>query len=126
MRKVWCYGKTFYSDPNTSGGVKSIAIDRDHKIIACGNNDGTINLWNFNNGKEIKRSFNHPKAIRSLIFTQKGDKIISGCNDGVIRAWHLNSNQELFTLKSHSKAVTAIAIIPLNDLIGSSSEGFRG
>ena len=113
MGQAWYHVHTFNSDSSVFGGVRSVSINQGREVIACGNDDNTIKLWNLNNGQMLDCPFKHTKAVRSLILTSKGDKIISGGDDGIIRVWDVNKSQELLTLKNHSKSVTAIAIIPI-------------
>jgi WD40 repeat protein len=62
------------------GEICSAALSSDGKLLATGAKDGTIRLWNAENGAAVEMpAMKHPFAVNFLAFAgEKGDILISG------------------------------------------------
>ena len=78
----------------TGQPVLSIAFSPDNKIIASGDRDGNVRLWNLVDGTPIGEAFktytNPNKAVSSIAFNKTigdGKTVIVAYTDGSVRFW---------------------------------------
>ena len=83
--KIWCMKtrKNIYTDENSINNINSIAISPDHKLMAVGNINGTVQLWNLVS-QELLQSF---QACSPVIFEQNGKYLITGDVRNRIQIW---------------------------------------
>ena len=74
-----------------SSYVHSVAISPDNKYIVSVSDDGTIEIWNFENGEEIKTLNGHNGSVRSVAISLDSKFIVSGSWDKTIKIWNLES-----------------------------------
>ncbi len=94
--------------------VYSVVISQDGQILACGNGDGTIQIWHLETGEELGIEElgiieGHTNDVVAIAISRDGNILASGSYDGTIKIWHLETETEL-TLQSHFMRVTSIAI----------------
>ena len=58
------------------------------KILAGGNEDGSIVLWDTTTGQKIRDLAGHSARVRALKFTPNGKALVSSGDDGTIRLWN--------------------------------------
>ena len=114
---------TLYTD---SERVYSVVISQDGKILACGNGDGTIKVWQLETGEELGIIEGHTNDVISIALSRDGEILASGSYDGTIKVWQLETETEL-TLQSHFMRVSAIAISPDGEKLvsGSSDDSIK-
>lgn len=77
----------------------SVAYSHDGKLIASGNREGHVQLWDANTGRELVRRFGHEGGVRCAAFSPDGTLIASICRqDSTIRIWGTASGKELLKL----------------------------
>ncbi|MDY7004878.1 MAG: WD40 repeat domain-containing serine/threonine-protein kinase [Cyanobacteriota bacterium] len=115
--------ETFNTD---SEKVYSVVISQDGQILACGNGNGTIQVWNLETRKELGIIEGHTNDVVAIALSQDGDILASGSYDGTIKIWYLATETEL-TLQSHFMRVTSIAISPDGEKLvsGSSDDSIK-
>jgi WD40 repeat protein len=75
------------------GDVCSVAFSPDGKLLATGSNDKTTILWDVkDDGKLAERSVIKAEdkfgaAVKSVVFTQKGNGLVTGCSNGTFRVY---------------------------------------
>ncbi len=71
-----------------SSFVTCVAISSCGKLILSGSGDGTLQMWDAVNGKQMGESFRgHFSWVHSVAFSGERGIIVSGSNDGTIRRW---------------------------------------
>ncbi len=60
--------------------------------------DGTINMWNCNNGQMMNSFYGHSGAVNSAKFTPDGKYIVSISDDESMKIWQVSSNSEKRTI----------------------------
>lgn len=74
---------------NHTQPVKAIAARDDDALLATGDAEGTVWIWNSANGAAEGVVAAHPAAISALAFSQDRSSLITAAADGVIRSWTL-------------------------------------
>ncbi|MEM7128776.1 MAG: WD40 repeat domain-containing protein [Chloroflexota bacterium] len=106
--------------------VQSITFSFDGTRVAVGLANGTIIVWNLNNGGSIEQVWSgHTGVVTSLAFShQSAAQLISGSLDSSVRVWQLGFANELTILTEHTSQVFGVAASPTDSLIVSvSSDG---
>ena len=104
--------------------VTSIAVSGDGKMIASGDENGIVRLWN-QDGRPIgKPSQGHEGRVVSVAVSFNGRTIVSGGSDGKVLRWNLQGSAvspPLGTSFSSGKG-EAVAVSPDGQTIASGSE----
>ncbi len=110
---------TVYSGALSS--VNALAISPDGNIIASGDNDKNIRLWDLNT-KEILASLSrHSQAVKSVAFSPDGKILATASDDKTIKLWDINTLKEICTLLGHSRAVKSVVFSPDGQILASGS-----
>ncbi|MGH7495081.1 MAG: caspase family protein [bacterium] len=69
--------------------IKSVAIERSGTRLAASAGDGTISLWDLQNGKSefVVRWYAHGSAVNALAFNRPGTRLASASDDDEVRLW---------------------------------------
>jgi WD40 repeat protein/energy-coupling factor transporter ATP-binding protein EcfA2 len=83
------------TEPTEVKGIESVAWSRDSTILACGDRDSVITLWDSNNAANEKRqiSTQHVRAVASLVFSPDNKTLASGGYNGEIYLWDVGRHQ---------------------------------
>ena len=77
--------KNIYTFENSINNINSIAISPDNKLMAVGNINGTVQLWNLGS-QELLQSV---EACSPVIFDQNGKYLITGDVRNRIQIWQI-------------------------------------
>jgi len=106
-----------------TAAVQALAFSPDEHTVASGSWDGTIKLWNLENGALLWLG-QHTGSIHRLVFTPDGRTLVSGGDDAAIRLWDVSTGKHLQTLSGQGSAVYALAWSPDGSLLaGGCSDG---
>ena len=67
--------------------VQDIAISSDGQFCLSGSWDGTLRLWDLNNGTTTRRFVSHEKDVLSVAFSADNRQIVSGSRDKTVKLW---------------------------------------
>ncbi|KAF5370390.1 hypothetical protein D9758_006973 [Tetrapyrgos nigripes] len=95
----------------TSSPVYAVAISQDGKLIASGDWNGIITIWNVLRGKEVRRINGHSsKRVNSVAFSPDGTKIVSGSVDQTVKIWDPATGAQIGEpLQGYSRSVCSVA-----------------
>ncbi len=91
-----------------TAAVQALAFSPDKRALTTGSWDGTIKLWDLENGALLWLG-QHTGSIQRLAFTPDGRTLASGGDDSAIRLWDAYTGMHLQTLSSQSSPVYALA-----------------
>jgi WD40 repeat protein len=103
-----------------TAAVQALAFSPDEQTLATGSWDGTIKLWNLENGSLLWAG-QHTGSIHRLVFTPDDRTLVSGGDDAAIRLWDIFTGKHLQTLSGQSSAVYALACSPDGSRLASGS-----
>ncbi|MFL5589912.1 MAG: eIF2A-related protein [Ktedonobacteraceae bacterium] len=118
-----------------TAAVQAVTFSPDEHTLATGSWDGTIKLWNLENGTlsvvfgqgeqrgqvSLLWLGQHTGSIHRLVFTPDGRTLASSGDDAAIRLWDVSTGKPLQTLSCQSTAVYALAWSPDGGLLASGS-----
>jgi WD40 repeat protein len=103
------------------GTVFSVVFSPDGKLVATGDGDGVIRLWETASGKELLSCKGHSSWVYSLAFSPQGNMLASGSYDHTVRLWDIRTGACLKTLQGHTDWVRSVAFNPQDDVLASGS-----
>ncbi|KAJ5788212.1 hypothetical protein N7457_003202, partial [Penicillium paradoxum] len=117
--------------------VRSVALSPSGKLLASGNEKGTIHIWDTDRWQCLQTLETHRYPVNSVAFSPDGTLLASGkdldlspepCRlPGIIHIWDTSTWQCLQTLESHRYPVTAVAFSPNGKLfVSGRGGGFNG
>jgi WD40 repeat protein len=120
--KVWDLDakESVLTFPGHQNPVYAIASSRDGKLGISGGQDNRIRFWsNSGEGKEVRSSSGHAKAIWKVLVHPLQPWVLSCSSDGTVRIWNADNGQAVRTLSGHTDFVYALALSPDGELAAS-------
>ncbi len=99
----------FIEPMNTVG---CLAFSPDSKLLATGDQSGTIHLWQVADGKKILTWEGHTHTVTAIKFAADCQTLVSVGADNTVKFWHLASSKCLRSLLIDSELVKATALSP--------------
>ncbi|KST65699.1 WD40 domain-containing protein [Mastigocoleus testarum] len=112
--------KSVFSE--TFGGVVSVAFSPDGKLLAMGDTNGEIRLYQVSDWKQLLIYKDHTNWVVSLAFSPNGKTIASGSMDYTVSLWDISTGQSLQTFQGHDNEVWSVAFSPDGDTLVSGSD----
>ncbi|GAB1541332.1 NB-ARC domain-containing protein [Scytonema sp. NUACC21] len=104
------------------GGVLSVAFSPDGKLMATGDSNGNIRIYQVTSGQQILICKGHTNWVVSLSFSPDGSFIASGSTDYTVRLWEVSTGHCLKILREHSNDVWSVTFSPDGTLLASGSD----
>jgi WD40 repeat protein len=101
--------------------VFGVTFSPDGSHVLSGSQDGSVILWDVEDGKPIRRFENAPEdhwsAVYSVAFSPnlEDHQAISGADDGAIVVWNVDDGKVIQRLTGHTEAVYSVAFSPDGD-----------
>jgi WD40 repeat protein len=92
--------------------ISCVAFAPGGTVIAAGDNDGNLHLWDRKTGQELHTIPAHSEAIQTMIFLPGGDKLATVADDGVIRLWNPGSGKEVRPHGGCGSPIRTLAVTP--------------
>ena len=95
----------------SDSNVTRIAFSPDAQLLATGNQDGAVQIWDPVSGAEIRRvDGQHAAPITALAFSPDSAALVSISEDGVLYLWNTLSGQSVLNLQGPSFYSGAISV----------------
>lgn len=87
-------GQSLGIDLKTEGGSTALAFDRGKKLLATGDFNGNVAIWDFRTGKRLQQLQNSESEIVSIVFSPDGQKLIVADDFDSIQIWQLDPRRK--------------------------------
>lgn len=112
MLFIWTDERTtLYDRPLKKGSCVSLVCS-EYELVASGNSDGTIKIWDYMTHKLSKTIHAHDNAVFSVSWKPGGKILASGSADKLIKLWDAGTGTLLTVIDQHTDAVTAVSWSP--------------
>ena len=93
--------------------VSDVALARSGDHALSGSWDGTLRLWNIENGKCITQFKGHTKDVLSVAFSPDNRQIVSGSRDRTVKVWNIIGDCK-YTIQDngHTEWVSCVRFSP--------------
>jgi WD40 repeat protein len=106
----------------TAEQMAAVVFSPDGNLIAGGNEDGTITLWNTQTGAIERSLIGHLNWVFSLAFSPDGTVLASGSADHTIRLWNVASGETRRVLLNDAPAgFYSLAFDPTGSILAAAS-----
>ncbi|PMB49125.1 hypothetical protein CEN40_05705 [Fischerella thermalis CCMEE 5205] len=112
--------KSVFAD--TFGGVLSVIFSPDGKLLAMGDTNGEIRLYQVSDGKQLLSCKGHTNWVVSLAFSPDGRTLASSSVDCIVKLWDVSTAQCLQILQGHDDEVWSVAFSPDGNTLASGSD----
>ena len=106
---------------STTGVIYSVAISPDSKIIASGNSEQNIELWDLQTSKKLQTLKGNTGRVYDVYFSPDGKRIVSASDDRKVIIWDVKTGKILNNLEGHQERVYTAIFSPDGKAIASSS-----
>ncbi len=108
---------------SNQGRVWSVAIRADGKLLAFGNEAGTLTLWDIDDRRELASIARaHTLPVRCVEFSPDGAFVCTSAEDRLARVWDAASLECVATLKGHRGRVEIVIFASGGDRLFTVSE----
>ncbi len=102
--------------------VQAVAFLPDGQHVVSGSNDGTLRVWNTENGECLRTVPGASLGAYAVAVSPDGSKAAAGCKDGVLREFKVDDGSLLRELKGHLGYVRSVAYTQDGDRLLSSAD----
>jgi WD40 repeat protein/mono/diheme cytochrome c family protein len=104
-------GRLIRSLNGHTGWVVQAVLAPDGRKLVSASDDGTVRLWNLDNGQQERTYRGHQTGVKCVAFSPDSTRLVSGGNDSTVRLWDLASGEELKMFAKHSEPLVAVTFI---------------
>ena len=106
---------------STTGAIYSVAISPDSKIIASGNSEQNVELWDLQTSKKLQTLKGNTGRVYDIYFSPDGKRIVSASDDRKVIIWDLKTGKISNNLEGHQERVYTAIFSPDGKAIASAS-----
>ncbi|MBD2532075.1 pentapeptide repeat-containing protein [Nostoc flagelliforme FACHB-838] len=102
--------------------VWGIAFSPDGRLLVSGGRDGTLRLWNVQDGQSIHVLEGHTHDVYGLAISADSQLLVSTGEDQTVRLWNLQSGRNLKTLRGYTGGVHSLCLSADGQMLASSGQ----
>ncbi|MEI2579562.1 WD40 repeat domain-containing protein [Scytonema sp. PRP1] len=102
--------------------VWDITFSPDGRLLVSGGRDGTLRLWNVQDGQSIHVLEGHTHDVYGVAISADSQLLVSTGEDQTVRLWHLQSGRNLKTLRGYTGGVHSLSLSGDGQLLASSGQ----
>ena len=99
--------------------VFSLTWSPDGKLLATGDMEGQIDLWQMVDGKHFLTVSGHEACVSTLDFSPDGKILASGGYDRLVKFWDVQTGDCLHKLDQHTGSVCSVSFSPDGQILAS-------
>ena len=99
--------------------VFEVVFSPDGRILASGDADGTVHLWDVATGTLLYTLNGHGREVHSMVFSPDGQTLAGGDADGTVHLWDMVTGLLLHTLEGHGWEARSMAFSPDGQILAS-------
>ena len=99
------------------GFVEGLAFTPDGSRLVSGGDDGTVRIWDLQEGKEVHRFVTDGVGFDTVAVTNNGRYVIAGSSDHKIMGWDLQTGDTVMTIHADLPVTHRLALSPDNQFI---------
>jgi WD40 repeat protein len=99
--------KSVFAESFTS--ILAIALSPDGRLLATGDTDGNVNVWEVSTGRLSFLLEGHTDWVRSIAFSADGTTLATSGNDKTVRLWDLQTRHCIHILRGHQHCVWKVS-----------------
>jgi WD40 repeat protein len=104
------------------GSVLSIALSPDNKVLATGDMNGNVNLWQLTTGQLLRQIKAHNNFVWSSIFSLDSSILATSGEESIVKLWDVATGECRQILAGHTDPIYKIAIHPNRRYLVSGSD----
>lgn len=104
------------------GIVFTVAFSPDGTLLATGDAEGGLRLWQASDNKPLLNLAGHSGWVWSVAFSWDGSRLASCSSDKTIRLWDVHTGQCLQILEGHQGAIWSVAFSPSENVLASGGD----
>ncbi|NEO99716.1 MAG: NACHT domain-containing protein [Symploca sp. SIO2E9] len=104
------------------GGILSVAFSPDGKLLATGDMNSEIRLYQVGDWQPLLTLRGHTDWVTSVTFSPDSSILATSSADQTIKLWNLNTGKCLRKLQEHDQGVWAVTFSPDGNLLASGSD----
>ncbi|MHC5599419.1 MAG: WD40 domain-containing protein [Nostoc sp.] len=119
------FADTFLADSiftKVFGYVLSVAYSSDGKLLAVGDDNGIVRLWEIASKKELWIRQEHTSRVNSVVFSPDCQTLVSASNDKTIKIWNSSTGKCRTSLLGHTHRVRAVTFSPDGNILASAGD----
>ncbi|MBI4781499.1 MAG: NACHT domain-containing protein [Oscillatoriophycideae cyanobacterium NC_groundwater_1537_Pr4_S-0.65um_50_18] len=107
---------------DTLGMIFAVALSPDGTLLAIGDAEGGLRLWQVSDGKLVLRLEGHSGWVWAVAFSGEGQTLASCSSDKTIRIWSVSTGDCLQVLHGHTGSVWSVAFSPDGSMLASGGD----
>ncbi len=109
---------------STFGGITSIVFSHDGKQFATSDTNGSIQIWNLQDGQQLVTCLGHNSWVWSVAYSPSQSILASCGQDHQVRLWDIHTGKCLKLMEGHKGIVGSVTFSPDGKILASSSSDY--